>query len=215
MVGSLFLKLKYYKYYRKTSIKNKEIGRLFLEEIQKKNPKSFLEIGIFHGVTARNICNLMYKNHGSEFKYIGIDIFNEGEDIKNEVAPSFKFNNPLKTFYFKYLKRQNPYSVESVKDLLKKYEKNITIIKGNTNIILKDLNLKDIDCIFVDGGHNYNTVKNDLVFSKKFLSSRGVIICDDYNLSYAPGVKKAIDEFISENNCKHEILLERFAKIEF
>ncbi len=215
MVGSFFLKLKYYKYFRKTSIKKKEIGSLFLEEIQKKNPQSFLEIGIFHGVTARNVCNLMYKNHGSDFKYVGIDIFDEGDDVKNEVAPSFKFNNPLKTIYFKYLKRQNPYSVEGVKDLLKKYNKNTTIIKGNTNSILKDLNLKDVDYIFVDGGHDYATVKNDLIFSKKFLAPNGTILCDDYNLSYAPGVKKAIDEFISENDCKHEIILERFAKIEF
>jgi len=207
--------LKYYKYFRKTSIKKKEIGRLFLKEIQKKNPKSFLEIGIFHGVTARNVCNLMYQNHGSEFKYIGIDIFDQGENVKNEVTPSYKFNNPLKTIYFKYLKRQNPYSVEAVEDLLKIYKKNITIIKGNTNEILINLNFTDIDYIFIDGGHDYSTVKNDLKYSKNFLSSNGVILCDDYNLSYAPGVKKAIDEFISENNCKYEIILERFAKIEF
>ena len=114
--------MKYYKYFRKTSIKDKEVGRLFLEEIQKKNPKTFLEIGIFHGVTARNICNLMYKNHGSEFKYIGIDIFEEGDGVKNEVAPSFKFNNPLKTFYFKYLKRyyiMNHMNVSFVKSTIR------------------------------------------------------------------------------------------------
>ena len=63
----LKLDQKYKKYFRKSSIKKKELGNLFLEEIQKKNPKSFLEIGIFHGVTARNICELMYKNHGKEF----------------------------------------------------------------------------------------------------------------------------------------------------
>ena len=26
----------------------------------------------------------------------------------------------------------------------------------------------------------------------------GVILCDDYDLSYAPGVKKAIDEFLRD-----------------
>ena len=207
--------MKYNKYFRKTSIKKKEIGSLFLEEIQKKNPKKFLEIGIFHGVTARNVCDLMYKNHGFQFQYIGIDIFNDGDEVKNEVAPSYKFNNPLKTIYFKYLKRLNPYSVEAVEDLLKKYKKNINIIKGNTNTILKDLNLTNVDYIFIDGGHDYNTVKNDLEYSKKFLSKEGVILCDDYDLTYAPGVKKAIDEFVSDNNCKHQIILERFAKIEF
>tara|TARA_B100001996_G_scaffold160127_1_gene122109 strand:+ start:614 stop:1237 length:624 start_codon:yes stop_codon:yes gene_type:complete len=207
--------LKYKKYFRKSSIKKKIIGDLFLKEIQKKNPKKFLEIGIFHGVTARNVCDLMYRNHGLEFEYIGIDIFEEGDDFEKEVAPSYKFNNPLKSIYFKYFKRLNPYSVEAVEDLLKKYKKNINIIKGNTNIVLKKLNLTDVDYIFIDGGHDYNTVKNDLEYSKNFLSTTGVILCDDYNLTYAPGVKKAIDEFVSENTCKHEVILDRFAKIEF
>jgi len=96
--------MKYRKFYRKTSFKQKGIGEIFLNEVQKTNPKSFFEIGIFHGVTARNVCDLMYKNHKSNFRYIGIDIFDENVN-KNEVAPSFRFNNVLKTFYFKYIKR--------------------------------------------------------------------------------------------------------------
>ena len=44
MGRSLFIELKYEKYFRKTSLKQKNIGDLFLEEIQKSNPKSFLEI---------------------------------------------------------------------------------------------------------------------------------------------------------------------------
>ena len=38
--------------------------------------------------------------------------------------------------------------------------------------------------------------------------------CDDYNLSQAPGVKQAIDEFVTDNKLKSEIIFERFAKIE-
>ena len=183
-------------------------------EIEKKNPKSFLEIGIFHGVTARNICELMHKNHGKEFKYIGIDLFDQKSTYEDEVEPAFTFNNPLKNFYFKYIKRQNPYSEIAVNDLLMKFKENIKIIKGDTNKILKELNLQNIEYIFIDGGHNYNTVKNDLFYSKKFISEKGIILCDDYDLSYAPGVKQAIDEFVKENNCKFELILDRFAKIE-
>jgi hypothetical protein len=51
----------YKKYYRKTSLKQKGVGSFFLEEISKKNPKMFLEIGVFHGVTARNVCELFIK----------------------------------------------------------------------------------------------------------------------------------------------------------
>ena len=75
--------------------------------------------------------------------------------------------------------------------------------------------MSKIDYVFLDGGHEYNTVKNDLKNCVDVLKNDGTILCDDYNLSYAPGVKKAIDEFVKENNYKCEILLNsRFAKIE-
>ena len=93
------------------------------------------------------------------------------------------------------------------------YKNNIQLIKGNSNQLLKDIQINNIDLIFIDGGHDYSTVKNDLGQSKKIISQNGTILCDDYNLSYAEGVKKAIDEFIKENSCKYEILLERFVKI--
>ena len=206
--------MKYRKFYRKTSLKQKGIGEVFLSDIQKTNPKSFFEIGVFHGVTARNVCDLMYKNHKSDFKYIGIDLFDQNVR-DDEIAPNFKFNNPLKTFYFKYIKRQNPYSALAVEDLLKKYRQNVEIITGNTNEELKNLNLNNIEYIFIDGGHDFETVKNDLYFCSKFIKNGGTILCDDYDLSQAPGVKKAIDEFASKNECKFSIIEKRFAKLEF
>ena len=67
--------MKYKKYWRKTSLKQKGIGDLFLNEILLSSPKKFLEIGVFQGVTARNICELLYKIHNNNFKYIGVDKF--------------------------------------------------------------------------------------------------------------------------------------------
>ena len=205
--------MKYKKYFRKTSLKQKGVGDFFLQEILKKKPKNFLEIGVFHGVTARNVCELLNFVHKGEFNYIGIDFFDEKKD--NEIIPNINFTNPFKKIYFKYILRENPYTKESVENLLAKFKSKIKLIKGDTNEILETIDLKNIDYVFLDGGHNYETVKNDLNFCKKILNNNGTVLCDDYNLSYAPGVKKAIDEFISENNCKHEIILERFAKIEF
>jgi len=66
--------LKYKKYFRKTSLKQKGAGDFFLSEVKAKNPKTFLEVGVFHGVTARNICELLYTIHKDEFKYIGLDL---------------------------------------------------------------------------------------------------------------------------------------------
>jgi len=206
--------LKYKRYFRKTSLKQKNIGEKFLDEIASKKPKNFLEIGVFHGVTSRNICELLYSIHKTDFKYIGLDLFGESIENINEIIPSTRFKNPLKKIYFKYILRKDPYSIEAVTNLLKKFKNNVYLIKGNSNKLLKKIDMSKIDYVFLDGGHAYETVKSDLYYLKPVLENNGTILCDDYSLGYAPGVKKAIDEFIRDNNFKSEIIFERFAKIE-
>ena len=173
--------MNYKKYFRKTSLKQKGIGKSFLNEIEKKKPKTFLEVGVFHGVTARNVCELLYKIHKNDFKYI---------------------------------KKIDPYSIEAVNDLLKKFKDNVHLIKGNSNELLKKIDVSKVDYVFLDGGHHYNTVKNDLNNCIEVIENKGTVLCDDYNLTYAPGVKKAIDEFIDEHKFQSEILFDRFVKIE-
>ena len=207
--------MKYKKYFRKTSLKQKGHGDFLLNEVRKEKPKIFLEIGVFHGVTARNICELLYQTHKNDFKYIGLDLFEETEENKNEVIPNNTFNNPLKRIYFKYIKKQNPYSLEAVRDLLKKFENNVHLIQGNSNKVLKKIEMSKIDYVFLDGGHEYNTVKNDLDNCIEVVKKGGTVLCDDYNLGSAPGVKRAIDEFVEKNQLNIEILCEnRFAKIQ-
>ncbi len=205
--------MKYKKYWRKTSLKQKNIGNAFLNEILLSRPNKFLEIGVFQGVTARNICELLNKIHKDNFKYIGVDIFELDEKLNNEIIPDLNFKNPFKQIYHKYIKRENPYSLISVKKLLKKFEKNVEIIKGNSKEILPKIDLSKIDYVFIDGGHSYETVKNDLNNCKAVVENKGTVLCDDYDLSYAPGVKEAIDEFVDKEKYDIKILYERFAKI--
>ena len=206
--------MKYKKYFRKTSLKQKGVGDFFLTEIAKYKPKVFLEVGVFHVVTARNICELLSSIHSNDFKYIGLDLFDVGDETKNEIIPNTKFNNPLKKIYFNYIKRQNPYSLDAVKDLLRKFAQNVSIVKGNSNKILKNIDMSKVDYVFLDGGHDYSTVMNDLNCCSEVIMNGGVILCDDYDLSYAPGVKKAVDEFVFEKKLKCEIICNnRFAKI--
>ena len=170
---------------------------------------------MFHGVTARNVCELLQKIYGKNFRYIGLDLFEKNIENKDEIIPNTKFSNPFKNIYFKYIKRQDPYSLDAVKDLLKKFKNNISLIKGNSNIILKKIDMSKIDFVFLDGGHDYQTIKSDLNFCREVIINGGTVLCDDYDLSYAPGVKKAIDEFTLENNLKCEIICNnRFAKIQ-
>jgi len=206
------MNFKFKKYWRKSSLKKIEDGNFLLNHIYLLKPKNFLEIGIFHGVTSRNVCELLHSIHGNEFKFTGIDLFVDQNIENNEHIPNTKFSNPLKTLYYNYIIRSNPYSLQSVLRLLKKFERNISIIKGDSNKILKEIN-NNFDYVFLDGGHKYETVMNDLINLINVIENGGIILCDDYNLTYAPGVKKAIDDFVQEKNFNLKILNSRFAEI--
>jgi hypothetical protein len=208
----------YKTYWRKTGLK-KNWGELFLNIVNEHKPKVFLEIGVFCGVTARNVCELLKEIHKNEFRYVGIDLFGE-KASQNEITPNYlnkqKFSNPLKSLFYNFLLRKNLNSYESVQNFLKKFSKNVTLIKGNSNIILRNLDLKDIDFVFLDGGHSFETVFDDLnSIYKKISSNKGaVILCDDYeDATYITGVKKAVDKFVEINKLKLILIKKRFAKI--
>ena len=208
------MEVNYIKYWRKSSLKKKKDGNFLLNHIRLKKPKNFLEIGVFHGVTSRNVCELLYSFHGNDFKFTGIDLFvNDETLLKDEYIPKIKFSNPLKTIYYKYIIRLDPYSVDSILRLLKKFQKNVNIIKGNSNKVLKEINVNKFDYVFLDGGHKYETVKKDLENLTQIVNNNGTILCDDYDLSYAPGIKKAVKDFVVEKNFNLKILNSRFAEI--
>ena len=184
-------------YFRKSSFK-KDIknGLYLLELVTKFKPKNFLEIGVLEGVTSRNVCEHLNNINNGNFNFIGIDLF--GDDIvennNKEFTPiSYKINNPLKWIYFKLILKMNPNSKECVEYLLKKFKKSIKIFKGYSKDILKLLDLRDIDFVFLDGGHSYETVKEDLNLLTSRLKKDSIILCDDYNILHY-GVKKAVDE---------------------
>ena len=106
--------MKYSKYFRKTSLKQKGHGEIFLNEVFNKKPKSFLEIGVFHGVTARNVCELLYQIHGNDFKYVGLDLFEKSDENKFEVIPSTNFKNPFKNSEVAFWESWDPPTVNNV-----------------------------------------------------------------------------------------------------
>ena len=212
------MKVTYKTYWRKTGLK-KDWGQVFLNIVREHKPKVFLEVGVFCGVTARNVCELLKEINKNDFKYVGIDLFGQ-KSSKDEVVPEYlkkqKFSNPLKNFFYNFILRENLNSYESVKNFLKKFSKNTTLIEGNSNIILKNLEIKDIDFVFLDGGHSFTTVYEDLnLIYEKICNNKGsVLLCDDYeDSSYITGVKKAVDKFVYEKNLKLDVIRGRFAKI--
>ena len=213
------MSLNYKSYWRKSGLKGKW-GNIFLERLLKYNPKNVLEIGVFCGVTARNTCDFLNKTNGNNFNYIGVDLFGRNKsEVKNEIEPTFlkdqKFSNPLKNIYYNYILKENLNSIKSVSKLLIKYKSNIKLIAGDTNKVLKEIDLQNIDFTFLDGGHSYQTVINDLTILYESMKGKNkVILCDDYGKeSYISEVEKAINDFTKQNNLKLNLIENRFAEI--
>ena len=201
-------------YFRKTSFKRDlQSANFLLDQIYKNRPKNFLEVGVFQGVTARNVCEVLKEIYQNEFKYIGIDLFTSSNlrfDNKEGTLKHSMISNPFKNFYFNFLRKENLNSKKAVSRLLKKFNNNISLYEGYSDKILNSIDISYIDMVFLDGGHSYETVKKDLKILITKLKKNKIIICDDYDLKNY-GIKRAVDEFKSEY--KIEMINERIAKI--
>jgi len=202
-------------YFRKSSFK-KDISsaNILFEQIANHKPKKILEVGVFQGVTSRNICEKLDLIHQNQFNYYGIDIFEDSDnflDDKEMTSKHNKISNPIKHLLYNIIFKENLNSLKSVKKLLKKFDNNVTLYKGLSDEILPKINMSEIDFVFLDGGHSYETVKNDLFLILKNIKKNKVIICDDYDQKNY-GVKKAVDEIIN-NVTEIKELNKRLVKI--
>ena len=189
------MKFKYY--YRKSSFKKDiESANLLLDQIETYKPKNFLEVGVFQGVTSRNVCEKLNKIHKGEFSFHGIDIFEDSNitiDNKEMTVKHNKLSNPFKHLLFNIILRKDLFSIDSIYKFLNKFSNNVYLYKGFSSTELLKVDISSIDMIFLDGGHSYETVSNDLSLIIKTIKKGKKIICDDYDqVSY--GVKKAVDE---------------------
>jgi len=208
----------YKKYWRKSTMYNS--GEIFLKILNIVKPKNFLEIGVFTGVNAMNICENLYALYNHDFKYVGLDLFEDyNKEYDAEIVPSSvrnlqqSFSNPFKHFYYNIIKKEKLNSIASVQNFLKKYKKNVSLIKGNTKKTLKELDISNFDMVYVDGGHSFDTVYFELNYLLDNLKKNFFILCYDYLHDEAKGVKEAIDKTIRERNLNIKIYENRFASI--
>ena len=193
------MKFKYY--FRKSSLK-KDINsaNILLDQIEIYKPKNFIEVGVFQGVTSRNICEKLYEINKENFLFHGIDIFEDTNiniDNKEMTIKHNKISNPFKHLIFNIILKKNLFSIDSIYSFFKKFKNNVQLYKGFSETQLPKIDMSKIDMVFLDGGHSYETVRSDLSLILKGIKKDKIIICDDYDqVNY--GVKKAVDEFLNQ-----------------
>jgi hypothetical protein len=193
------MKFKYY--FRKSSLK-KDINsaNILLDQIEIYKPKNFIEVGVFQGVTSRNVCEKLYEINKENFLFHGIDIFEDTNiniDNKEMTIKHNKISNPFKHLIFNIILKKNLFSIDSIYSFLKKFKNNVQLYKGFSETQLLKIDMSKIDMVFLDGGHSYETVRSDLSLILKGIKKNKIIICDDYDqVDY--GVKKAVDELLNQ-----------------
>lgn len=82
-------------------------------------------------------------------------------------------------------------------------EDTITVFEGDSRKILPSLPNDHYDIIFIDGGHEYNIVKSDIVNGFKKLKVGGIIVLDDVSASIEDykfyNLANASDEIIEKD----------------
>ena len=189
------MKFKYY--FRKSSFK-KDVNsaNILLNQIELYKPKNFLEVGVFQGVTSRNVCEKMNIINNGDFLFHGIDIFEDTDfdiDKKESTSKHNRISNPFKHLIFNIILKKDLFSIDTIYKFLKKFKNKVFLYKGFSNTELLKIDLSLIDMVFLDGGHSYETVKSDLSLIINKIKKGKIIICDDYDQT-GYGVKKAVDE---------------------
>jgi len=196
-----FKNMKFKYYFRKSSFKKDiDSANILLEQIEIYKPQNFLEVGVFQGVTSKNVCEKLHEINKENFLFHGIDVFEDTDsnfDNHEKTVKHNRLSNPLKHLIFNIILKKNLFSIESIYVFLKKFKNNVNLYKGFSDTELLKIDMSKIDMIFLDGGHSYETVKNDLLLILKGIKKNKIIICDDYDqASY--GVKKAVDELLNQ-----------------
>ena len=79
----------------------------------------------------------------------------------------------------------------------------LTFLNGYSTLVLKKLELKRINFAFLDGSHDYNTVKFEADFVAQKQLKDDVIVYDDYNNEQYPGLVEACNEISKKYNYKN------------
>lgn len=151
-----------------------EIYKMVVEKFSENS--HFVEVGVWKGKSA---C------------FMAVEIINSGKNIVFDCVDSWS-----------YLTTQTDISEGAYHNLFEIFLKNITPVKDVINIkkgisweISNEYNDNSLDFIFIDAGHDYDSVKRDITNWLPKLKKNGIIAGHDYEF---PPIKKVVCEIFGE-----------------
>ena len=146
--------------------------RALFETIHQHHHHRLVEIGVLHGVHARQMIQTATHHHPAHaIHYFGFDLF---EDLTEALLQS------------ELSKKASPYT--RVQQKLEKTGAHIQLFMGNTKETLPQALplIGEADFVFIDGGHSLETIQSDWGYVKELMNRRTHVIFDDYYVDTTP-----------------------------
>jgi predicted O-methyltransferase YrrM len=153
---------------------------IFLEAISNANGgEHFVEIGIWKGGSA---------------SFMGVEILNSGKKIKYDAIDCFahtkEFGKLSEDIYTETKLNLKPLTDLGV----------VNLIKSHSLDIVHEYKENSLSLCFIDGSHEYEDVKADLVAWLPKVKVGGILAGHDYNNPYHVGVYHAANEILGKQN---------------
>lgn len=149
--------------------------------IKQHNYQSILEVGVALGGHAETILN-----NTNITSYIGVDpyrCYDPSDGFQQDVS-RYSSLDPQQNFDYLY---------QWVKNVrLSVFEGRFQLFRKTASEASQELEDASLDCIFIDGDHNYETVLKDLEALFPKLKTGHLMIGDDYSM---PAVARAVNDF--------------------
>lgn len=155
------------------------------ELIKEYKCKSILEIGTCRCESAVSMIQAAKKN--GEVIYYGFDLF---EMLTDEICNIEKSKSPM--------------SYKQAKDKLSDTGIKFNLFIGKSSCTVPNSitrhSIENVDLIFVDGGHSYETIKKDWENIQSIIGINTIVVIDDYmpNKAFGIGPAKVVDEIDME-----------------
>lgn len=146
-----------------------------------KDGQRFVEIGVWKG--------------GST-SFMGVEIVNSGKKIIYDAIDSFEgsieHGDVKDWLYLEASKNLKPLTNLGI----------VNLIKGFSLDVVSNYEDESIDFCFIDGSHEYEDVKKDIIAWLPKIKKGGILSGHDYDESWE-GVVKAVDELLGKENIKN------------
>lgn len=161
------------------------------EVIGKVNPDCIIEVGSWKGASAMYLAEKLSGSH-ADCAVICIDTWLGS--IEHWLTPDLRdqmmFRNGQPQLYRQFM-------TNMIHQGLDQYIVPMPMPSRQAAAILSHIGLK-IPVVYIDGGHDFVTVSEDLNHFWPLVMPNGVLFGDDYTMAF-PGLIKAVDKFLPEN----------------